>query len=46
MSKYLGKYFNYQPPSFLVKDLYEGNQNKNDIIVEYINDSSIDLRNY
>ena len=38
------EYFNYQFPSFLVKDLYEDNQNKNDIIVEYLNESLIDLR--
>ena len=36
---------NYKFPSFLVKDLYEDNQNKNDIIVEYLNESLIDLRN-
>ena len=39
------EYFDYQSPSFLVKDLYEGNQNKNDIIVKYLNESLIDLRN-
>ena len=36
--------FNYQSPSFLVKDLYEGSQNKTDIIVKYLNESLIDLR--
>ena len=28
------EYFNYQSQSFLVKDLHEGNQNENDIIVK------------
>ena len=36
------EFFNYQ---FLVKDLYEGNQNKNDKIVKNINESLINLRN-
>ena len=39
------EYFEYQPPSVLVKDLYEDNQNKNDMIVNYHNESLIDLRN-
>ena len=41
----LKEYFNYQSPSFLVKDLYEDNHNKNDIIVKCLNESWIDLRN-
>ena len=36
------EYFNYQSPSLLVKDLYEDNQNKNDIIVKYLNESLIE----
>ena len=36
------EYFNYQSPSLLVKDLYEDNQNKNDIIVKYLNESVIE----
>ena len=39
------EYFGYESPSFLVKDVYEGNQNKNDMIVKYLNESLIDLRN-
>ena len=39
---YLG---GYESPSFLVKDLYESNQNKNDMIVKYLNESLINLRN-
>ena len=39
------EYFNYQSPSFLVKDLYEDNQNKNYIIVKYLNESLIYLIN-
>ena len=39
------EYFNYLSPSFLVKVLCEENQNKNDIIVKYINESLIDIRN-
>ena len=39
------EFFNYPYPSFLVKDLYEGNQNKNDKIVKNINESLINLRN-
>ena len=39
------EYFGYQSPSFLEKDLYESNQNKNDGIIKYLNESVIDLRN-
>ena len=39
------EYFNYQSSLFLVKDLHEANQTKNDIIVKYLNESLIDLRN-
>ena len=39
------EYFNCQSPSFLVKDLYEGNQNKNDISVKYLRESLINLGN-
>ena len=39
------EFFNYQYPSFSVKDLYEGNQNKNAKIVKNINESLINLRN-
>ena len=35
------KTFNYSSPSFLVKDLYEDNQNKNDKIVKSINESLV-----
>ena len=45
MSKFFRKYFNYQSPSFLVKDLYKFNQNKNDTIIKYLNESLIDLGN-
>ena len=38
-------YLGYESPSFLVKDLYESNQNKNDMIVKYLNESLINLRN-
>ena len=38
--------FYYQCPSFLIKDLYEENQIKNEKTVKYINDSLIDLRNF
>ena len=41
-----GKYFNYQPTSSLVKELSEDNENKNDMIVKYLNESLIDLRNF
>ena len=37
--------FSYESPSFLVKDLYESNQNKNYMIVKYLNESLIDLSN-
>ena len=39
------EFFNYQYPSFSVKDLYEDNQNKNAKIVKNINESLINLRN-
>ena len=39
------EYFNYQSSLFLVKDLHEANQTKNDITVKYLNESLIDLRN-
>ena len=39
------EYFNYLSPSFLVNDLCEENQNKNNIIVKYINESLINIRN-
>ena len=39
------EYFCHESPSFLVKDLYESKQNKNDVIVKYLNESVIDLRN-
>ena len=42
----LSEYFKYRSPSFLVKDLYEDNQNKNDMIEKYLHESWIDLRNY
>ena len=45
MSKHLMNFFNYHYPSFLVKDLYEDNQNKNNKIVKNINESLINLRN-
>ena len=38
-------YFGYHTPSFSVKDLYKGNQNKNEKIASQINDSLIELRN-
>ena len=38
------EYFGYESPSFLVRDLYESNQNKNDMIIKYLNESLIDLR--
>ena len=31
--------------SFLLKDLIEGNQSKSEIIILYLNESLIDLRN-
>ena len=39
------EYFGYESPSFLVKDLYESNQNKKDMVAKYLNESLIDLRN-
>ena len=39
------EYFSYQSPSFLAKYLCELNQDENDIIVKYLNESLIDLRN-
>ena len=39
------EYFGCEFPSFLVKDLYESNKNKNDMIVRYLYESLIDLRN-
>ena len=41
-----GEYFNYQSTSSLVKELSEDNENKNDMIVKYLNESLIDLRNF
>ena len=38
-------FFNYQSPSFLVKDLYEGNQSKDKTTITYLNESLINLRN-
>ena len=38
--------FRYCYPSFLVKYLYEHNQNKNEKIVKNVNESLINLRNY
>ena len=40
------EFFNYHIPSFLVKDLHEDNQNKNDKIVKNINESLINLINF
>ena len=45
MSKYLKNFFNYLYPSFLVKTLYEDDQNKNGKIVKTINESLINLIN-
>ena len=39
------EYFDYQSASFFVKDLYVEKQNKNEIIVKYLAESLIDLRN-
>ena len=39
------EYFIYQSPSFSVKDSYGDNQNKNDLIVKYLNESLADLWN-
>ena len=38
-------YFKYQKPSFLVKDLINAKQNKNEKLVNNINNGLIDLRN-
>ena len=38
------KYFKYQNPSFLAKDLNRTNQIKNEQLVNKINDGLIDLR--
>ena len=38
------KYFKYQNPSFLAKDLNRTNQIKNEQLVNNINDGLIDLR--
>ena len=35
--KIFKEYFSYESPSFLVKDLYENNQRKNDMTVKYLN---------
>ena len=39
------EYFNYQSTSFLSKDFYVVNQNKNDLIVKFLTELLIDLRN-
>ena len=39
------EFINYHYPSFLLKDLYKDNQNKNDKIAKNINESLIHLRN-
>ena len=39
------EYFNYESPSFLVRDLYEHNQNKTYISIKYLNESLIHLKN-
>ena len=44
MSKHLMNFFNYHYLSFVVKDLFEDNQNKNNKIVKNINESLINLR--
>ena len=41
----MSKFSNYHYPSFLVNDLYENNQNKNEKIVKNINGSLINFRN-
>ena len=38
------EYFNYQSPSFPLKDLYEYNKNDNYITIKYLNESLINLR--
>ena len=44
MSKYLKNIFFYRTPLFLVKELYNSNQNINDEIVKHINDTLIELK--
>ena len=39
------EYFKYQNPSFLIKDIYNANQTRNEQIVNQVNDALIDLRN-
>ena len=39
------KYFKYQSPSFLAKDLIKANQAKNKQLANNVNDGLIDLRN-
>ena len=39
------EYFNYESPSFLVRDLYEHNQNITYINVKYLSESLIHLKN-
>ena len=46
MNKYLIDFFNYHYLSFLVKYIYEDNQNKNDKMVKNIIELLINLRNY
>ena len=43
--KIFNEFFNYHYPSFLVKDLYEDNENKNDKVLKNIKESLINLRN-
>ena len=43
--KIFQKYFRYQNPSFLAKDLVRAKQGKNEQLVKNINDELIDLRN-
>ena len=43
--KYLIPILKYHTPSFLVKNLYKVNQNKNEKIENQINDSLIQLKN-
>ena len=44
MSKYSKNFFFYHTPLFLVKELYNSNQNINDEIVKHINDTLIELK--
>ena len=39
------EYFRYQKLSFLKKDLFKSNENKNQQMVKLLNDALIDLRN-